>query len=139
MRCDGFKYVLLQFGYMHTSVCLPLLVLSSDCFCSFRVFLDNIFSCFSVTTSLAVTSKLLLLSSNSSVVNDNNVSSPGSSTYIFGSSQKVLLGSSIHNCSLKITKLKMKNYIKFLNLIILLQNIYNSNLTTIFLFISFKI
>lgn len=88
LRCDGFKYVLSQFGYMHTNNCLPSLIVSVLWFCEFlsRSQLVSATKAFS-----------LLHNSNSSVVIDSNVSNPGSSTYMFGSSQNVLLGSSMQN------------------------------------------
>lgn len=100
LRWDGFKYVLSQFGYVHSSTCLT----SFDLSCCFSFCVSFIFCLLllsSQSSQLTVTSSWSLHGNSSSAVSDSNVSKPGSSTYILGSSQNVLLGSLMQNLEQK--------------------------------------
>lgn len=91
-------YDLSQLGYVHGSGCLPSSALGVRRFRRRPAGAGCTPSgpAAEVTTTVSVPP---LHDSSSSAVNDSSVSSPGSSTYMFGSSQNVLLGSSMtHNC-----------------------------------------
>lgn len=90
-------YDLSQLGYVHGSGCLPSSALGVR---RFRRRPAGVGCTPSAPVSEVTTVSVPPLhDSSSSAVNESSVSSPGSSTYMFGSSQNVLLGSSItHNC-----------------------------------------